>query len=257
MKKKIVLFQEMMINNANEINRKRKICNSLNLILQMSKRNEIRQKEQLQIQLQAQFNKLDQTVLSWLTKPAGESKPETPALTKLTSAEKADDFKPQSDATQQFINQIVIPSGKGINFSDLEPKNNNNSSMVTINDFLDVVSAKRNSSSSRRETNGKGEMSEKVNKIGDVKRRTNNSNSLRALSNKLRDDRREKFRTNIRKEGPNNKYDLKKHSAKVTTKLNTNRSGSESDSENDDEILHRKSKSSGMLAKATKNKRPF
>lgn len=225
----------------------------------MSRRNEIRQKEQLQLQLQAQFNKLDQTVLSWLSKPAGESKPETLPSTKSASAEKTEDTKSRADVTQQFINQLVIPSGKGINFSGLEPNNNssNGPAVVTINDFLDVISAKKNPANGRREANGRGGISDKIDKVGDVKRRTGSSNSLRALSNKLRDDRREKFRGNTRKVGPNNKYDLKKNSSKATTKSKPNCSGSESDSENDDEILYRKSKSSGMSAKSTKNKRPF
>ncbi|GAV28542.1 hypothetical protein PMKS-002013 [Pichia membranifaciens] len=224
----------------------------------MSRRNEIRQKEQLQLQLQAQFNKLDQTVLSWLSKTTGESKPETLPSTKSASTEKTEDTNSQRDVTQQFINQLVIPSGKGINFSDLEPSNNSSkgSAMVTINDFLDTVSAK-NPANGRRETNGRGRISDKINKVGDVKRRTGSSNSLRALSNKLRDDRREKFRGNTRKIGPNNKYDLKKNSSEATNKSKTKQSGSESDSENDDEILYRKSKSSGMSAKIAKNKRPF
>lgn len=62
----------------------------------MSKREEIKKKERLQLELQAQFNKLDQTVLSWLNPTAQQTKP----LIKENSS---------------FNDSFVIPVGKGLN----------------------------------------------------------------------------------------------------------------------------------------------
>lgn len=86
----------------------------------MSKREEIKKKEQLQLELQAQFNKLDQTVLSWL-KPSGQ-----PA--KQESAE-------DSQIKTSFNNSIVVPLGKGLNFDTDEAK-------VNISQFMNATTSK-------------------------------------------------------------------------------------------------------------------
>lgn len=211
----------------------------------MSKRNEIRQKEQLQLQLQAQFNKLDQTVLSWLLKPSKNE------ITNNVSA--------SSSISEQFANQIVIPSGKGINFeapegSDDIGGNTSDTKVVTINDFLDNVST--NKKVTGRKDNSIG----RIDKVGEVKRRNGASTSLRALTNKLRDGRRQSSKefNNEKKKVPlKNRPNV---SQRKTTKSNatSTENAPDSDSEDDDEVLIRKLKSSkDISSKSVRNKRPF
>lgn len=218
-------------------------------VTQMSKRSEIRQKEQLQLQLQAQFNKLDQTVLSWLSKPTEKSKTNIPVLTESsTRSGHLDTY----NETSQFANQIVIPSGKGINFSDSSNNDDgkNNSSVVTINDFLDTVTLRKKTANGKWQSNARDGTTEKINKVVDVKRRNGSSASLRALTNKLRNDRREKLKGNVRKVTPVSQFGSKNKDIKESA-------DSDSESDGDDEILHRKSKNSKVSAKVGKNKRPF
>lgn len=190
----------------------------------MSRRDEIRQKEQLQLDLQAQFNKLDQTVLSWL---------------KPKSTEAQDKKKISKDVINKdelkFGNQIIIPSGKGIDFSSDKNSNINDSKgtekNLTINEFLNNVGNKNN---------------RKDNKILKNDTRFNskmNSNSIRALQNKLRNEKREFIKKDKRKE-------VKKINIKTEQY-------SSSDEDEDDEILSRKSNNSKNLNKTNKNKRPF
>lgn len=211
----------------------------------MSKRNEIRQKEQIQLQLQAQFNKLDQTVLSWLSNPVESETTKQGSTT--------------SSISEQFANQIVIPSGKGINFEASEEPNhiganNSDTKVVTINDFLDNVSTNKKA---RDRTNNSND---RISKVGEVKRRNGASNSLRALTNKLRDGRRQSSKefNNEKKKTPL-KYQ-QNVSKKGTTKrsITDTKNESDSDSEDDDEVLIRKRKSSKDVSyKAIRNKRPF
>lgn len=203
----------------------------------MSKRNEIRKKEQIQLQLQSQFNKLDQTVLSWLD---------------CTEDGNNKHGSKSSDITSEFINQIVIPTGKGINFAE-DDENIDTSKKTTINDFLDNINTKKSNK------NGMN----KIDKIGDVKRRKgnhSNSNSLRALSNKLRNDKRNKERVHIENKS-NRSVKVFASTAKqsITKKGNNDRNAhGDSDSEDsDDEILKRKSKNSSNGKSINKNKRPF
>lgn len=217
----------------------------------MSKRSEIKQKEQLQLQLQAQFNKLDQTVLSWL-------KPGTNSSTPSSST------SPSANISTEFSNQIVIPSGKGIQFNDDDSNNNDG---VTINDFLDTAS----SISSNRGKKNAMKNNQKIQKIGDLKKNKDNlysSNSLRALSNKIRNEKRNKFK-NLNDE-KNNVSNVRKFASDTRTATNvknkgttkskgtTTNSDSDSDSASDDEdskIL--KSKLTAKNKTAMKNKRPF
>lgn len=129
----------------------------------MSKRNEIKEKERIQLQIQAQFNKLDQTVLSWLK----------PNEVKQSISE-------NNEIANEFVNQVVVPNGKGLCFDD-----EGNEGGVTINAFLDSTDSRVKSK--RKEQNARNDV------VADVKRRRvlgtgNSSKSLRALSNKLRDD---------------------------------------------------------------------
>ncbi|KAG0680864.1 hypothetical protein C6P42_004588 [Pichia californica] len=217
----------------------------------MSRREEIRQKEQLQLQLQAQFSKLDQTVMSWLIPNSNLNSNSNEKSTSISSSE--------------FGNQIVIPTGKGINFDDNKIGNDGkeiNLNTVTIDDFLDNVSMKKN------KKNGVNDFkSGRINKIGDIKKRDNGtSNSLRALTHKLRTDRREHSKNNIstNKYNNNNNNNSNNNNKKigVVRKQNfkntndTTHDDNEDDSESDDEILNRKSKTT-KTAKSNKNKRPF
>lgn len=213
----------------------------------MSKRNEIKQKEHLQLQLQAQFNKLDQTVLSWL-KPTSDSSTASSNTTSTISTE--------------FINQIVIPSGKGVQFYDNDDDDDDSkpNNGVTINEFLDTASKLSSSKGKKNDTN-----SDKIQKIGDLKKKRDNlysSNSLRALSNKIRNDKRGRFKNstdnknnddNVRKFASKGQNVSSKFRSKSTT-IDTNIS--DSDSENEDTIIL-KSKSTAKSKTTSKNKRPF
>ena len=187
----------------------------------MSKRNEIKEKEQLRLQIQAQFNKIDETVLSWL-KP-------TPQLSTANTS-----------TDNEFANQIVIPNGKGINFDD----SIKDEKKVTISDFLQDENLDKR----------KKEGLDKVKKVGDLKKSGvgNSSNSLRALTNKLRKDRRGDFEM---------KKALKSSIAekiKGDKKIYKANDDDEEDSEDEeDEILKRKSKGKNDVMGKGKNKRPF
>lgn len=205
----------------------------------MSRRKEIKLKEEMQLQLQAQFNKLDQTVLSWLNNPSNETN---------------DNITKQNDnpsvISKEFSNQIIIPSGKGINFGDSANamlSNDNTDGNVTIGDFLDSTVSKN------QLKNNKGKNDGKIEKVGQLKRRNGNgisSNSLRALSNKLRDEKRGRPHVAKNANGA-------KPAQTGSNKYSKQTSVDESDDEDDDEILYRESKSSRTTAKTSKNKRPF
>lgn len=198
----------------------------------MSKRNEIKQKEQIQLQLQAQFNKLDQTVLSWL-------KPTTTG----SSGTQEPEFK-SKEVIDEFNNQIVVPNGKGISFGDED--SGMNESSVTISDFLDSTDS-RVKSKRKEQNDGR----ERMNKISDVKKRKldTSSNSLRALSNKLRNDKRGKFENNSKPQEKFNTRNLIKKEVKKVV---------ESDSDSEDDVMSRKSSGKKGVSKGNvKNKRPF
>ena len=224
----------------------------------MSKRNEIRQKEQLQLQLQAQFNKLDQTVLSWL-EPSTKST-SSPILS--------------NHVAEEFGNQIVVPAGHGINFDDTTASNEGSNafgnesdkpSTVTINDFLTSTNTKTRKS-------GDDDLS-RVKKVGDMKKRGlgNASNSLRALSNKLRNDRRKGTLGGDRVDanaggkpwrgdnhsGRNNAKFSELVTRNIGAKKELKKEAEDSDSEDEDTdaVLARKIK--GAAKTQNKNKRPF
>jgi hypothetical protein len=214
----------------------------------MSRRNEIKQKEQLQLQLQAQFNKLDQTVLSWLNP---KSKLESNSASVITTTSKI------SEISNEFANQIVIPNGKGINFADSENLGPDNAAnTVTISDFLANTGNKKKSLNDN-----------KINKIGDVKRSKNGghaSNSLRALSTKIRNESRRKEQNgrnnnNYNKDNVNvRKFASKKNpnnsKESVSNRAEYDYESDGSDDEDDNEVLMRKTKGKGKL---TLVKRPF
>ncbi|GMM31673.1 hypothetical protein DAMA08_044180 [Martiniozyma asiatica (nom. inval.)] len=69
----------------------------------MSKREEIKEKQALQMKLQAQFNQLDQTVMGWLNGSGVSSSTLTPTA--------------ESDKGT-FEHQQVVEQGKGLNFDE-------------------------------------------------------------------------------------------------------------------------------------------
>lgn len=201
----------------------------------MSRRNEIKHKEQIQLQLQSQFNKLDQTVLSWL-KPL---------------ADKKDDVRDteSKNIADEFVNQIVVPTGKGISFdSGNGSGSGSDKDVVTINDFLDSTDSRIKSKRKDQNDAGRG-----MNKISEVKKRKFeiSSNSLRSLSNKLRNDKRgSMLKDNVKPQEKFNTRNLIKKDEKEVE---------ESDTEDDeDDMMRRKSSGKkGVPKKSVKNKRPF
>lgn len=87
----------------------------------MSKREEIKRKERLQLEMQAQFNKMDQTVLSWL-KPAGSNAPRSEKL----------------EVKSVFNDTVVIPVGKGLN---METEN-----QIKVNQFMNATTERDDTS---------------------------------------------------------------------------------------------------------------
>lgn len=193
----------------------------------MSRRNEIKEKERIQLQLQAQFNKLDQTVLSWL---------------------KPNDEKPADNDSkgiaEEFVNQVVVPSGKGLNFDDNDEGGKDRS--VTISAFLDSTDSRVQSK--RKEQNTRNDV------VADVKRRQvlstgNSSRSLQALSNKLRDEKRGKsVGKNVK---PQEKFSMRNLAKKNESRKTVE--SSDEDEEEEDVVVKRKSNFKDKV----KSKRPF
>lgn len=113
----------------------------------MSKREEIKKKEKLQLEFQAQFNKLDQTVLSWL-KPSGEQ------------ASKS------SPGKSTFNDAVVIPVGKGLN---MEIEN-----QIKVDQFMNATTERDDKSTDIKKTHNQSKSLQALqNKIRSDKRNQN------------------------------------------------------------------------------------
>ena len=197
----------------------------------MSKYKEIKEKEQLQLQLQARFTQLDQTVLSWLT-PTDESTE--------TSSKKQD-----SSISTEFGNLQVVPGGAGIDLEDTKDGESSNSSLprVTINDFLEGTNTKKRSK--------KDDNLSRIKKPNNTTNGTSASASLRALSNKLRNDRRNKTEQKAPPQSQQQRGKYQPQNDKNKSKFGNSEISDDNSEDSDNEIFERRAK------KKFSGKRPF
>lgn len=197
----------------------------------MSKYKEIKEKEQLQLQLQARFTQLDQTVLSWLT-PTDKSTE--------TSSKKQD-----SSISTEFGNLQVVPGGAGIDLEDTKDGESSNSSLprVTINDFLEGTNTKKRSK--------KDDNLSRIKKPNNTTNGTSASASLRALSNKLRNDRRNKTKQRAPPQSQQQRGKYQPQNDKSKSKFGNSEISDDNSEDSDNEIFERRAK------KKLSGKRPF
>lgn len=197
----------------------------------MSKYKEIKEKEQLQLQLQARFTQLDQTVLSWLT-PTDKSTE--------TSSKKQD-----SSISTEFGNLQVVPGGAGIDLEDTKDGESSNSSLprVTINDFLEGTNTKKRFK--------KDDNLSRIKKPNNTTNGTSASASLRALSNKLRKDRRNKTEQRAPPQSQQQRGKYQPQNDKSKSKFGNSEISDDNSEDSDNEIFERRAK------KKLSGKRPF
>ena len=197
----------------------------------MSKYKEIKEKEQLQLQLQARFTQLDQTVLSWLT-PTDKSTE--------TSSKKQD-----ISISTEFGNLQVVPGGAGIDLEDTKDGESSNSSLprVTINDFLEGTNTKKRSK--------KDDNLSRIKKPNNTTNGTSASASLRALSNKLRNDRRNKTEQRAPPQSQQQRGKYQPQNDKNKSKFGNSEISDDNSEDSDNEIFERRAK------KKLSGKRPF
>ena len=197
----------------------------------MSKYKEIKEKEQLHLQLQARFTQLDQTVLSWLT-PTDKSTE--------TSSKKQD-----SSISTEFGNLQVVPGGAGIDLEDTKDGESSNSSLprVTINDFLEGTNTKKRSK--------KDDNLSRIKKPNNTTNGTSASASLRALSNKLRNDRRNKTEQRAPPQSQQQRGKYQPQNDKSKSKFGNSEISDDNSEDSDNEIFERRAK------KKLSGKRPF
>lgn len=203
----------------------------------MSKRKEIKEKEQLQAEFRLSLSRVSSRIEGWLN---GEVK-------SVSKDKKANDQAAKDRLL--FESLPIIAPGKGLNIvQDAETGND--------------VSGRRNESMKIGDfVRGEGKKSKMIgNKIRGIKRRQEDSASMRALRNKLRDTRREKIRRGMNDgEGESRKHgnqakgkgSKQERGQKGRGSANAGDSDSSSDSDSEDNGVEYRAK------KVNRGKRPF
>lgn len=190
----------------------------------MSKRKEIKEKEQLQAQFRLSLSKVDSRIESWLHETKDASKD------KVQADRAAKDRK-------LFESLPIIGPGKGLSIADSAGTEKNGSGSedesMRIGDFV----------------KGGGKRNKAIqNRIRGIKRRREDSPSMRALRNKLRDTKREQIKRGMsERDGKSRKYGIRQETGKKIGDGSV--SSSESEEEKDDMAYNAK--------KVNRGKRPF